>query len=99
MAPPEELDSPAVAVTPALQGLQGLAFLAPLATKDKRVFQGTLAPQASQVRPEDLGCSEHWAPRRGDGSRVSVLPQSGLARALRGDTVPSRLVRGKGQVM
>lgn len=49
MAPPEELDSPAVAVTPALQGLQGLAFLAPLATKDKRVFQGTLAPQASQV--------------------------------------------------
>lgn len=49
MDPPGESDSPAVAVTSALLGLQGLALLAPLVTKDKRVFQGPLDPQASQV--------------------------------------------------
>lgn len=62
MDPPGESDSPAVAVTSALLGLQGLALLAPLVTKDKQVFQGPLDPQASQVRPEDLGCTGHWAP-------------------------------------
>lgn len=44
-----ELDSPVVAVTSALLGLQGLAPLAPLVTKDKQVFRGSLGPQASQV--------------------------------------------------
>jgi len=43
------LDSPAVEVTSAHLGLQGLALLALLVTKDKRVFRGPLDPQASQV--------------------------------------------------
>lgn len=57
MAPLEELDFPAVVVTSALLGLQGMAQVAPLVTKDKQAFQETLDPQASQVRPEDLRCS------------------------------------------
>lgn len=60
MDPLGELDSPVVAVTSALLGLQGLAPLAPLVTKDKQVFRGSLGPQASQVRPEDLRYTELW---------------------------------------
>lgn len=57
MAPQEELDFLAVVVTSALRGLQGLAQVALLVTKDKRAFREILDPQASQVRPEDLRCS------------------------------------------
>ena len=70
MAPLEELDSLAVVATSALLGLQGLAPSAPLVTKDKWVFQGTLDPQASQVRPEVTQST-------GLGSWVSVLPGGG----------------------
>lgn len=56
MAPREELDSPAAVVTSALLGLQGLALLAPLVTKDRWAFRETPGPQACQVRPEDLQC-------------------------------------------
>lgn len=56
MVPREELDSPAAVVTSALLGLQGLALLAPLVTKDRWAFRETPGPQACQVRPEDLQC-------------------------------------------
>lgn len=49
MAPLEALDFPAVVVTLALLGLQGLALLAPLVTKDKRAFREALDPPACQV--------------------------------------------------
>lgn len=49
MAPPEELDFPAVVVTSALLGLQAMAQLAPLVTKDRQAFREILDPQASQV--------------------------------------------------
>lgn len=49
MAPPEELDFPAVVVISALLDLQGLAPLVLLVIKDKQAFQETLDPQASQV--------------------------------------------------
>lgn len=43
------MDSPAAVVTSALLGLQGLALLAPLVTKDRWAFRETPGPQACQV--------------------------------------------------
>lgn len=52
MAPQEVSDSPGAVVTSALRGLQALARLAPLVTKDRWASQETPGPQASQVPRE-----------------------------------------------
>lgn len=82
MAPPGELASPAVVVTSALLGLLALALLAPLATKDKRVFRGTLAPQASQVpRVKQEELCPYLVPLEHKDSRD---PQASLGRKVTG---------------
>lgn len=92
MAPLEELDFPAVVVTSALLGLQGMAQVAPLVTKDKQAFQETLDPQASQVsevKQEELCLylvpleqMDFRVPQVSKGPKVtevSLEPREGLA--------------------
>lgn len=92
MAPPEELDFLAVVVTSALLGLQGMAQVAPLVTKDKRAFRETLDPPASQVSgvKQEESClylapleqMDFQVPQVSKGPKVtevSLEPQEGLA--------------------
>lgn len=78
MAPREASDSPGAVATSALRGLQALARLAPLVTKDRWASQEPPGPQASQVRPEVLGCCPRapgaWAqPGAGVGLQIRQL--------------------------
>lgn len=92
MAPPEELDFPAVVVTSALLGLQGLARVALLVTKDKQAFREIPDPPASQVSgvKQDESClylapleqMDFRVPQVSKGPKVtevSLEPQGGLA--------------------
>lgn len=92
MAPPEELDFLAVVVTSALLGLQDMAQLAPLVTKDTRAFREALDPQASQVSgvKQEESClylvpleqMDFRVPQVSKGPKVtevSLEPREGLA--------------------